>query len=141
MSNFYSFYLNALLADSTYALNEDVVNDISGNALDELLLERMTRPLSGFIANNFSVVTHVEADDVTGSGFDATVWKKDDGKLYVSMQGTAGLQDFLTDGELSITGNAVSYITDMRSEMALQVATSPVENREDVYDNQIRGEI
>ena len=84
MSNFYGFYLNALLADSTYALNEDVINGISGSALGELLLKRMTRPLSGFIANNFSIVTHVEADDVTGSGFDATVWKGEDGKLYVS---------------------------------------------------------
>ncbi len=149
MSNFYGFYLNALLADSTYALNEDVINGISGSALGELLLKRMTRPLSGFIANNFSIVTHVEADDVTGSGFDATVWKGEDGKLYVSMQGTAGLQDFLTDGELSITGNAVSQITDMinwwlrittpKSEMALQVTTSLVDDGGGALGNPVIG--
>lgn len=76
MASFYDFYLNALLADSAYALNEDAIDGASGDALDEFLLERMTRPLAGFVSNNFSVVTHVETDDNFGSGFDATVWKE-----------------------------------------------------------------
>ncbi|PAU51528.1 hypothetical protein BZL41_26685 [Pseudomonas sp. PIC25] len=143
-------YWNALLADATYALDSPV-EDLSGADLVNALRFRMTEPVASYIAKQFSVVSHIETDDVTGSGFDATVWKGEDGKLYVSTQGTAGLQDFLTDGELSITGNAVSQITDMinwwlrittpKSEMALQVATSLVEDGEDAYGSPIRGEI
>ena len=61
----------------------------------------MTEPVAEYIAaHNFSLVTHIETDDEIGSGFDATAWRRSDGKLYVSMQGTAGLQDFLTDAQL-----------------------------------------
>ncbi|RZU02313.1 calcium-binding protein [Rivibacter subsaxonicus] len=112
MSTIQDAYWNALLADATYALLANVENK-SGDALRDLLKERMTEPLANHIATNFSLVTHIETDDVTGSGFDATVWRRSDGKIYVSMQGTTGLQDFLTDAQLAITGNGRDQIAAM----------------------------
>ncbi|MHB1198399.1 MAG: calcium-binding protein [Polaromonas sp.] len=74
----------------------------------------MTPTLAKYIGDNFTVVTHIETSDVLGSGFDATVWKDNaTGKLTVSMQGTEGLQDFLVDADLAVTGNARSQIVDM----------------------------
>lgn len=105
-------YWNALLADATYALDANADN-VSGQLLIDVLKSRMTEPLATYIAANFSLVTHIEIDDVAGSGFDATVWRRSDGKLYVSMQGTEGLQDFLTDAVLAIAGNAGQQVIDM----------------------------
>ncbi len=112
MSTIQEAYSNALLADATYALdaNED---NVSGGALILRLRQRMTESVATYIAANFSIVTHIETDDVTGSGFDATVWRTSAGKLYVSMQGTEGLQDFLTDAQLALTGNGRDQIVDM----------------------------
>lgn len=88
-------YINALLADATYA--EGLVDGAQGVRLKDLLSSRMTPVLADFIGNNFYVVSHIESSDTFGSGFDATVWKGVDGspyegKVYVSMQGTTGLQ-------------------------------------------------
>ena len=92
MSAIQEAYWNALLADATYAIDVNREN-VSGSELVDLLKARMTDPVATYIAANFSLVTHIETDDFTGSGFDATVWRRSDGKLYVSMQGTEGLQE------------------------------------------------
>ena len=105
-------YWNSLLSDATYSLNVNV-DGVSGGGLISLLQTSMTEPVATYIAANFSLVTHIETSDVTGSGSDATVWRRTDGKLYVSMQGTEGLQDFLTDTQLALTGNGRDQLVDM----------------------------
>lgn len=112
MTTIQDAYWNAFFADATYAL-EDNFTDVSGGDLVNLLTARMTNPVATYIANNFSMVTHIETDDTSGSGFDATVWRRADGKLYVSMKGTEGLQDFLSDRELTFSGAAGHQIRDM----------------------------
>jgi len=112
MTTIQAAYWNALLADATYALDAPAAN-VSGLELLDLLKSRMTEPVAAYIAANFSIVTHIETDDVLGSGFDATVWRRSDGKLYVSMQGTEGLQDFLIDLNLAITGRVGQQVIDM----------------------------
>ncbi|MFM9917892.1 MAG: calcium-binding protein, partial [Rhizobacter sp.] len=104
--------LNALLADATYALDRNI-DSLGGADLVTAIKIRMTEPVATYIAANFSLVTHIETNDVTGSGFDASVWRRNDGKLYVSMQGTEGLQDFLTDTQLALTGNGRDQLVDM----------------------------
>ena len=93
-------FINALLADATYALGSKTKDGLTGSDLEDCndgeLKERMTPALAKYIGDNFTVVTHIETDDIIGSGFDATVWKDNNsGKLYVSMQGTVGMADFL----------------------------------------------
>ena len=109
-------YLNALLADATYA--RDLQAGDSGSQLEGRLSTRMTPTLAKFIGDNFEVAAHAESDDIFASGFDATVWRgrantAHAGKIYVSMQGTLGLQDFLTDAKLTLTGNAGQQVMDM----------------------------
>ena len=109
-------YINALLADATYA--ERLADGDEGERLAGKLSERMTPQLAEFIAANFEIVAHKESDDTQGSGFDATVWRGKTGteyagKVYVSMQGTAGLGDFLTDVDLSTSGAARTQLVDM----------------------------
>jgi hypothetical protein len=107
-------YRNAFLADATYALKRDGIDGLKGDDLAGLLSERMTPTLAKSIGDKFTVVSHIESNDVVGSGFDATVWRENaSGKLYVSMQGTEGLQDFITDRNLALTGNARDQIADM----------------------------
>lgn len=83
MTNIQDTYVNSLLADATYAINPDV-----GTGTDlanlQLLKDRMTPGIARYIDDNFTVITHIETDDIFGSGFDATVWKDNAGKTYVS---------------------------------------------------------
>ena len=110
MNTIFQTYINSLLADATYALGTAV----QGDTLTSYLSNRMTLTLAKYIGDNFTVVTHMETGDVLGSGFDATVWKDNvSGKLYVSMQGTERLQDFLSDANLAATANAKTQIVDM----------------------------
>ncbi len=51
-------YINALLADATYALKGNV-NDLKGVDLVTTLKTRMTDPLATYIGNNFTLVTHI----------------------------------------------------------------------------------
>ena len=80
-------FTNALLADATYV--HKLQAGESGGDLVRKLSERMTPTLADYIAKNFSVVTQIESGDnvLTDSGFDATVWRQTDGKLYVSIDG------------------------------------------------------
>lgn len=63
MTTIHEAYINALLADATYALDEttrpgvDLVNLAA-------LKDRMTPTLAKFIGENFTVLTHIESDDV-----------------------------------------------------------------------------
>ncbi len=103
MSKINNAYINALLADVTYTLDNTTLDGVTGGALLRELKDRMTPTLASYISDNFTVVTHKETSDAIGSGFDATVWKAD-GKTYVSMTGSqpAGLlADFLADFDLS----------------------------------------
>src|SRR3990167_6463650 len=114
MANITESYINALLADATYALDGSTTNGMSGVRLKEVLNARMTPALAEYISENFTVVTHMETNDtLVGSGFDATVWRDGSGKLYVSMQGTTGYGDFVTDIDLAIDGAAKAQIVDM----------------------------
>lgn len=114
MTTITNAYLNALLADATYALEVDGLQGITRGDLELMLKERMTPTVAKYIGDNYTVVTHIETDDVLGSGFDATVWKDTiTGKLTVSMQGTTGAQDFLTDADLAVSANARNQIVDM----------------------------
>lgn len=116
MLNLNNTFVNALLADATYALGDDSFEGLSGEDLAAELNQndRMTFPLAEYIGANFTVVTHIETDDILGSGFDATVWRDRNGRLYVSLQGTKGLGDFTTDiGDLFANGVAKEQIVDM----------------------------
>jgi hypothetical protein len=106
-------FINALLADASYV--SGLLPGMTGNAFPAEMSARMTPELAKYLSDNFSVVTQIDsADGLGGSGFDATVWKrKSDGKVFVSMRGTEGLQDFLTDIDLATTGNARAQLVDM----------------------------
>ncbi len=116
MASIQETYINALLADATYA--NELIEGAPPDDLTRALSPRMTPIIAKFIGDNFEVASHVETGDVYASGFDATVWRGRAGtafagRIYVSMQGTAGLQDFLTDAQLTISGNAGQQIIDM----------------------------
>lgn len=114
MSNLKDAYINALLADATYALGDLTTNGMAGTELEAALRDRMTPALAAYISENFIVVTHIETNDtLVGSGFDATVWRDRSGQLYVSMQGTTGYGDLVTDIDLAIDGAAKAQIVDM----------------------------
>lgn len=116
MNNITDAFINALLADATYALDIDGYfspND-DGSDLIGRLSERMTPKLAEYIGKNFKVISHFESDDTNGSGFDATVWRRNDGTTYVTMQGTQGLGDFITDADLTLgNGAPARQIVDM----------------------------
>ena len=108
MSNISNMFINAVLADAAYA--DDLTDGLSGAGLILALNKRMSPTLAKFISDNFVVVAHRESNDVIGSGFDATVWRGVGtayaGQIFVSMQGTEGLQDFLTDANLALPFSA-----------------------------------
>jgi Ca2+-binding RTX toxin-like protein len=117
MSTLFQAYINALLADATYALGKSEQGDLTGataQRLTDYLSDRMTPTLAKYIGDNFTVMTHIETGDFLGSGFDATVWKENaTGKIFISMQGTAGAADFATDGTLALFSGAKPQIVDM----------------------------
>ena len=113
-------FINAILADAAYA--DKLIDGLKGSGLLRALEKGMTPILAKYISDNFSVVAHRESDDGIfsgGSGFDATVWRGVEGgafagKIYVSMQGTLGAQDFLTDADLALPfGAGRQQIVDM----------------------------
>jgi hypothetical protein len=105
-------YINALLADAAY------VKDLAAGNLASDLSSRMTPTLAKYIADNFTVVTQIDSNDLTGSGFDATVWRGKTGtdfagRTFVSMRGTEGLADIDADVDLTVFGVAQSQYIDM----------------------------
>ena len=113
MTSINDTYINALLADATYALSGDTPNELGGSDLKIMLKDDMPLPLAEYIGSNFTVVTHKDTSDIIGSGFDATVWRDEAGKTYVSMTGSTPGADFATDLDLTITGVAGAQIVDM----------------------------
>ncbi len=105
MQKINSAFINALLADATYALKINNWEN-QGFNLASTLQDRMTPTLANYIGEHYTVITHIDTDDnviSTGSGFDATVWKDNsNGKLYVSMTGTEGGQEFISDANLAV---------------------------------------
>jgi len=77
MTTIHDAYINALLADATYALATNKPNGYSSDDLKSLLSlnTRMTSTVAQYIGDNFTVVTHIDSNDVAGTGFDATVWR------------------------------------------------------------------
>jgi hypothetical protein len=113
MITIYDAFINALLADATYALDDTTTNGLTGKELEKYLNTRMTPTLAKYIGDNFTVVTHIETPDAFDSGFDATVWRDSSGKTYVSMQGTTGLTDITADIDLTLSGAARAQLVDM----------------------------
>ena len=121
MTTIHDAYINALLADATYALSAE--GTYSGADLKDLsdLKARMTPTLANFIGDNFYAATHIDASDnpLLGTGFDATVWRGNAGtefagKTYVSLTGSEALADFaVADLNLTVSGAAVNQIVDM----------------------------
>lgn len=140
MTNISNAYINALLADATYALELNGLENKTGEDLGKLLTESMTPTLAKYISDNYTVVTHIETPDTGISGFDATVWKENaTGKIYISMQGTTGLADFLTDADLATIGNAREQLVTMVN-WWFKISTpagqsAPQIQLETVYDN------
>ena len=102
-------FLNALLADATY------VNNLTSNSdLSIRLSTRMTPTIAAYIDQNFDLVTQFETSEFTGSGFDVTVWRRNTGKLYVSMRGTEpGVDLAIADLDLALSGKARFQLVDM----------------------------
>lgn len=110
MTTIHDAYINALLADATYALS--VTGSYRDDDLKLALNTRMTPTLANFIGDNFSPATHIDTSDnpLFGLGFDATVWRGNTGeyvgKTYVSFTGTEDFADWTTDIDLTISGVA-----------------------------------
>jgi hypothetical protein len=123
MATIHEAYINALLADATYV--DGLIDGLTGGRLEDKLKIRMTPTLAAYIGKNFEVVTHIESNDVVGSGFDATVFKRlIDGQVFVSMQGTSGLQDFITDIDLTVSSGAKAQMADMVNWWLKNIATA-----------------
>lgn len=118
MTTIHEAYINALLADATYALA--VSGPYGGSNLKDALNNRMTSTLANFIGNNFEVIENINTSDdpLEGSGFDATVWRgtagEYAGKTYVTFRGSEDTADFVSaDLDLTLSGVAKSQIIDM----------------------------
>ncbi|NHZ66896.1 hypothetical protein [Massilia genomosp. 1] len=110
--NLHNIYINAILADASYAY--DLIDGLKGSDLEKALSLRMTPALAKFMAREFSVVSHLETDDEWMSGFDGTIWRStSDKKIFVSLQGTKGLGDMVADTSLALDGMARMQIADM----------------------------
>ena len=94
-------------------LDDAVTDEYPKSKLIQKLEDRMTGTLAEYIGSNFTVVTHKDTSDIIGSGFYATVWRDEAGKIYVSMTGSVPGADFITDADLTITGVAGAQIVDM----------------------------
>jgi hypothetical protein len=78
----------------------------------------MTPFLGPVIRANFQIVTQINTSDESGSGFDATVWRGTQGdnlgRIFVTMRGSEGFNDFTNDVLMSLPGNLAQYqIADM----------------------------
>ncbi|WP_418647607.1 hypothetical protein ACNQFN_22345 [Thauera butanivorans] len=111
-------YINALFADSVYITG--FIDGMSPAGLKTIQQQRMTPTQAQFIADHFSVVSTINTPDDfgEGSGFDAVVWRGNDGtdyaeKIYVSMRGTEGINDFLADIDLAVNTAASAQYEDM----------------------------
>ena len=121
-NSIHNAFINALLADTTYVdrLTSPSGIPLVGNALSDALEPRLTPTLAKYLSDNFEVVTQKLTNDITESGFDATVWRgkvntPDAGKVFVSMRGTefSGPADLAADIDLTAGGLARAQVIDM----------------------------
>jgi hypothetical protein len=117
MGSINNAYINALLADAAYV--DNLRDGLAGSELAAELKPSMTEPQAQFIAANFEVLSNATTGgSPLTSGFDATVWKgkagtEYAGQTYVSMRGTLGAADLLTDIDLAANGAARAQYVDM----------------------------
>jgi trimeric autotransporter adhesin len=118
MSDINNAFVNALLADASYV--DRLTDGLAADELRRALTERMTPTLARLIADNFTVVTAINTGDevINGAGFDGVIWRGNAGtlyagKLFVSMRGTEGVADFVTDANLALRGDAAQQTADM----------------------------
>ncbi|WP_222853163.1 hypothetical protein [Massilia genomosp. 1] len=105
-------FINAILSDAAYA--RGLKDGLTGEGLENALSKRVSPLLVEYISKDFTVLSHVESSDTLGSGYDATMWKQDlTDKVYISFQGTYGLQDFGADAALAFIGVARKQVVDM----------------------------
>jgi Ca2+-binding RTX toxin-like protein len=111
-------FASALLADAAYA--DNLATGMSAQQLKQALSLNLTPTLAVLISTNFEVISHIETSDlpVVGSGFDGTVWRGRAGsafagRLFLSIQGTGGASDFLSDLKLALAGDAGRQTLDM----------------------------
>jgi hypothetical protein len=109
-------YINALLADAAYVTLKNADGVITDpNVLQSNLAKNLTQPQADYLLNNFDILTQTLSP--TG-GFDAVVWRgkansEFAGQVFVSMRGTAGLQDIADDITLAARGIPYDQIRDM----------------------------
>ncbi len=112
-------YINSLLADASYV---DLSRGVSSGDMLNDLTKRMTRIQAAYISANFEVISTINNSDIpiSGSGFDATVWRGKTGsdyagQVFVSMRGTEPLPgaDLVADGSLATRGIPYEQIRDM----------------------------
>jgi len=109
-------YINALLADATYAISSEVKTE---DDLFNALKTRLGRELAEFVINNFTLNFDaiIDTSEFFDSGFDATVWTGKnayEGKTYVAMRGTDfEFQDILSDIDLAGSGVPIDQYVDM----------------------------
>ena len=111
-------FVNAVLADASYA--NELAPGNTTEALRDKVSSRMTPTLAALIGTNFTVVTSINTPDdvINGAGFDGVIWRGNAGtpyagKLYVSLRGTEGPADFLTNTNLALFGDAAQQTADM----------------------------
>lgn len=115
MNKLQEIYINSVLSDAAYV--ENLNNLADENTLGDLN-KRMTTSQAKFITSNFEVLAAKETNDFFGSGFDAVIWRGKEngiaaGKVFVSLRGTEGAQDFITDVDLALSVAARGQIIDM----------------------------
>jgi hypothetical protein len=116
-----SIYIDALLADAAYVeLTKEDGSIMDSEDTSDALAKRLTQPQADFIVDNFEVLA--QPGDAgfwsTDGGFSATVWRGKEntnyaGQVYLSMRGTAQLEDFADDAVLAKTGVAYDQLVDM----------------------------
>ena len=80
MISIHRIYINALLADATYAIKEKDRNGLIGEDMKthKGINKRMTPIIADYMGKHFSVITSINANDFplsADTGFDATVWR------------------------------------------------------------------
>ncbi|WP_394781917.1 hypothetical protein [Undibacterium sp.] len=118
-------YINALLADASYAIG--IHTDDTKGLLAGVLKTRMTENLANYIGDNFKVKDVFNAPD---GGFNAVVWEQmhhDTGtrKFYLSIQGTQETQDFVKDSDLAGRGIPYNELKDMINWWLSSTSTGP----------------
>lgn len=94
-----------------YAISSEVVDEVE---FLKALKNRLGEELATFITDNFTLDydSIIDTDDLSDSGFDASVWTKNDtNKTYVAIRGTELLfQDIIADIDLALSRTATEHL-------------------------------